>query len=148
MPKAIGVLPVAIGLGFGLMIALVGCVQSGGQVADWPADPIASSRQSDAAPAEFRQREPLSSCGNIELVQGETVPDSAWACMDAASGSGAELTVVQPTTEGDPIVTFYRVGPNIRGMDVITDSTLDTFGFGWLVQHCVDTVDAREPIGC
>jgi hypothetical protein len=146
MPKARGVLQVAAGLG--LLTVLTGCVHGGVTVAPWPDDPIAASRQSADAPVEFRMREPLPSCGNIELGQGEIVPDAAWECMNAAFESGAELAVVQPTTEGDPIVTFYRVGPSIRGMDVITDSTLDTYGFGWLVQRCVDTFDAREPAGC
>lgn len=146
MSTAKVVFPVVIGLV--LMSILTGCVHGAKPVAPWPDDPIAASRQSDDAPAEFRQREPLPSCGDVELAQGETVPDQAWACMNAAFGGGGELAVLQPTVEGDPIVTFYRVGPDIRGMDLIIDSTLDTFGFGWLVQHCVDSVDAREPAGC
>jgi hypothetical protein len=132
----------------GVALALAGCVHGGALPGPWPDDPIGSSRQSEGAPAEFKNREPLTTCGDVELSQGEGVPDSAFACLNDAFGSGAELAVVQPTVEGDPVVTFYRVGPNIRGMDVFTDFTLDSFGSGWSVQHCVVTVDVREPAGC
>jgi hypothetical protein len=104
---------------------------------------------SDGAPASFTEREPLPACDPVRLGQGETVPDDAWACLENGLVEGAELVVEAPTTEGDPITTYYRVGPSIDGMEIFTDGTADTFGPGtWTHQLCPDTEDPREPLGC
>ena len=118
--------------------ALAGCAPTETYPArsPWPEDPIASSRNSATAPTAFRERDELESCGEVVLKQGESVPADAAACVDAAFASGAELVVLGPTTEGDPIVTYYRVGPAIEGMEIFIDSTLDQWGFGWSHQLC------------
>ncbi len=101
------------------------------------------------APASFTEREPLGSCGEIELGQGESVPDDAWECLDAGLVEGAELVVRAPTTEGDPIVRYYRVGPAIDGLEIFTDGTADSFGDGgWTHELCPATEDVRDPQGC
>ncbi|MBD8060216.1 hypothetical protein IC607_14700 [Cellulomonas sp. JH27-2] len=60
------------------------------------------------------------------------MPDEAWACLragaEAAHGTGAELQLTSWTTEGDPIVTRYRTGAGIDGIEMTTDSTADSFG--------------------
>ncbi|GEL93458.1 hypothetical protein [Cellulomonas composti] len=95
--------------------------------------------------------EPTGTCGEIVLGQGEQVPATAWACLDAATGTGATLVVTFPTTEGDPIVTTYRVGPDVDGLEITTDATQDRFGgpdAGISTETCPDTVTAAEPLGC
>jgi len=104
------------------------------------------------APASFVEREPLASCGQIILGQMESVPADAWACLDAAFGSGAELAVTTPTTEGDPMVTYYRVGLGIEGMELFSDSTADEYAAPadrrWSHWLCPETVSAPDPEGC
>lgn len=101
------------------------------------------------APEWFTEREPLESCGEVRLGQGDTVPDDAWACLGAGTATGAELVVTAPTAEGDPITTYYRVGPAIDGLEIVIDGSADTFGTGeWTHQLCPGTVDVREPAGC
>jgi hypothetical protein len=123
-----------------LALVLVGCVipYPGPTGNPPPEDPITSSRNSPAAPATFRERAELASCGEVVLDQGESTPDDAAACLDAGFASGAELVVVGPTTEGDPVVSYYRVGPAIQGMEIFIDSTLDQWGFGWSHQMCAE----------
>ncbi|MET0788283.1 MAG: hypothetical protein ABWY33_03480 [Cellulomonas sp.] len=102
------------------------------------------------APATFTERAELPSCGEVRPDQGTGVDDDAWACLDhAATGDGAELVVTALSTEGDPITTYYRVGPGIDGVEVFVDSTQDGWGVqGWNHQVCPDTVTAAEPLGC
>jgi hypothetical protein len=106
------------------------------------------------APGAFVHRQPLASCGKIHLSQtqvsgGETVPADAWACLDAAFKSGAELVVEMPTSEGAQVVSYYRVGPDIDGMEVFHDATRDRFGSqAWSHELCPDTTTTTEPLGC
>ncbi|CPW34028.1 Uncharacterised protein [Mycobacteroides abscessus subsp. abscessus] len=54
-----------------------------------------------------------------------------------ASGLGGELTVVQPTFEGDPITTYYRVFSTDRRVEIFTDASADRFGnAGWSHFYC------------
>lgn len=111
---------------------------------------IDESRASTDAPSAFRDRAPLPSCGDIVLEQGEEIPDAAVACMRSAMlGAGGELAVVRPTTEGDPIVTFYRVGPGIRGATVFTDMSHDRYGGGgWDIVSCSGAGDVTAAGFC
>lgn len=133
-----------------LALALAGCATAtpGPGSTPTPDDVIESSRTSATAPAAFLDRDELASCGEVELTQGESIPDEAYDCMDAAFATGAELVVLAPTTEGDPIVTYYRVGPGIDGMEYFIDSTLDQYGFGWAQLRCPGTTTLREPQAC
>ncbi|WP_154795264.1 hypothetical protein [Occultella kanbiaonis] len=114
---------------------------------------IEASRSSDAAPPEFREREPLPSCGDVVFEQGAfDWPDGVVACLNAAGGpdgAGAEVAVQGPTTEGDPIVTYYRVGAGIDGVEIFTDATQDRFGpRTWDQGTCAGTAefDAVGPL--
>lgn len=79
------------------------------------------------------------------------IPISAIRCMESAAidGNGAELAVSRPTTEGDTIVSYFRLGPGIEGMDVFVDGTADSFGPGtWTYQHCRSAVSISEVGTC
>ncbi|WP_456826845.1 hypothetical protein [Cellulomonas sp. P5_E12] len=106
----------------------------------------------DVPPESFASRAALPSCGELEIAQGETIPAEAWQCLDEADArAGAELVVTSPTTEGDPITTYFRVGPGIDGLEVFTDSSQDAFGGdgpAWTHQVCPDTVTSADPLGC
>ncbi|MBZ2196511.1 hypothetical protein [Occultella gossypii] len=110
---------------------------------------IGASRTSDAAPPEFRDREPLPGCGDVVFEQGAFVwPADVVTCLNAAGGPdgpGAEVAVQGPTTEGDPIVTYYRVGAGIDGVEIFTDATQDRYGSGtWGYRTCADTAEFDE----
>ncbi len=96
----------------------------------------------------FADRSPLALCGEVELAHGEQVPVDAWACLDDAFGTGAELVVTAPTTEGDPVVTYYRVGPGIDGLEILTDASGDRYGGGASTPLCPGTVTVTKPLGC
>lgn len=102
------------------------------------------------APPEFTDRSPLASCGEIVLARSETVPPGAIRCMDEAAGeAGAELSVSSLTTEGDAIVSYFRVGPQIDGIDLFVDATADSFGpRTWSYQHCTGDVTISEYGAC
>ena len=97
---------------------------------------IASSMASPDAPASFRDRPVFRSCGRIELPQGGTVPATSIACLSATPTEGRELVVVSPTTEGDPIVRYFRTGPDVDGVEIFEDATADRFGGGWHHSFC------------
>src|SRR4051794_38163887 len=62
-----------------------------------------------APPASFRNRAELPSCGRMAGGPGP-ITGQGVDCFDAAlhGGRPAELVVVTTTSEGDPIVTYYR----------------------------------------
>jgi hypothetical protein len=100
-------------------------------------------------PAAFRYRAELPSCGRIAAGLGPVTGDPV-ACFDAAlrEGRGAELVVVQNTTEGDPIVTYYRALPG-GGAELFTDSTEDSYGDGgWSHLACSDAREFGALGGC
>jgi hypothetical protein len=133
------------------MLLLSGCAVNGTTHSgyDYPfsVSIIEESRTSSSAPAEFRDRDPLPKCEDVSLEQGTQIPDDSVACVEKAGPEGAELGVVQPTTEGDPIVTFYRVGPGIDGIEIWDDATRDAFGGGWHRAECA-TISVFAPEGC
>lgn len=115
-----------------------------------PDDPIAASRLSSAAPDAFRDGLHRTSCGDITLGQGEQIPPVAVECIDATIGlSDAELAVLSPTTEGDPIVTFYRTVPPADGIEIYTDATRDNFGpKTWTHQSCPTAASVTSLRSC
>jgi len=122
-----------------ILLALTGCTS---ELTVYPPEPVAPS-----VPAWFTDRPSLRSCGEIELGQGEQIPDDAIQCMRTAT-EGAELVVTSPTTEGDPVTTYYRVGPDIDGMDLIVDAREDAWGSGeWEQSTCPGTKVLVDPRG-
>jgi hypothetical protein len=108
------------------------------------------SAEDRAAEKWFHERQPLASCGEIELRQGEPeIPPVAVACMDTAFGSGAELVVTSLTIEGDPIVAYYRVGPGIDGLEIYRDNRDDAYrGSDWDLTRCPGTTTVTAPQAC
>lgn len=105
----------------------------------------------DGPPAAFEDRARLGSCGEVTLDQGEEVPDDAWVCLEESRTTGAELVVTRPTTEGDGIVEYVRVGPDIDGVEVWVDVTADRFGgtdAGWTLQRCPGAATVRDRSTC
>ena len=88
----------------------------------------------DPVKERWEDRAALPSCGSVVLSQGESLkPDapSELGCLREGhtSGKGAELKVQWPTTEGDPIFTWYRALPS-GGTESYEDSTEDAWGEG------------------
>lgn len=87
------------------------------------------SGNSRSAPEAFRDRAQLASCGKVVLTPAGRLNPRTIDCLKSkAASGGAELVVLQRTVEGDPIVRYYRVGPNIDGLEIFSDNTQDKFG--------------------
>lgn len=83
-------------------------------------------------PAQFTARDTLTACTSVQLGQGAQLPASALACI---AQPGSELKVTAPTTEGDPVTTWYRSLPG-EGYEIFTDMTQDPNGGGWWLDAC------------
>jgi hypothetical protein len=91
---------------------------------------VDASRASATAPRAFRERPVLASCGEFgvdrmaDAADPRTIP-----CLIRPSGdTGAELTTVAWTPEGDPVVTYYRSVPGAEGIETFVDWTRDAYG--------------------
>ncbi len=105
---------------------------------------------SERAPAAFRERSALPQCTAITVFQGESVPADLKDCLlsSDAQRDGAEVVVTRPTTEGDPIKTYYRALPG-GGLEVFTDATADSFGPGeWHHVRCADVAALENLDSC
>ena len=74
---------------------------------------VVEAPDAEQAPAAFRQRSALPQCTAITVSQGQPVPTALKDCLlsSDAQREGAEVVVTSPTTEGDPIKTYYRALP-------------------------------------
>ena len=97
---------------------------------------IAGSIASAGAPASFTDRPTFRSCGEVVLAQGVRIPPTRIRCLAATPAEGRELVIESPTTEGDPIVRYYRTGPDLDGVEIFEDATRDRFGGGWHRSLC------------
>lgn len=93
---------------------------------------VALLLNSQRDPSAFRDRTALPSCGDVEVEPapiGLKAPAREAACFNAAIGQpqGAELRVVEFTTEGDPVANYYRALPG-GGVEIFIDSIRDSFG--------------------
>jgi hypothetical protein len=91
-------------------------------------------------PGAFRNRAQLPACGTVEAMHQEPA-GAAVDCFEQAlrRGEGAELVVRYFTTEGDPIVEYYRTIPGTAGVEVFTDATEDRYGSrAWSHRRCPD----------
>ena len=108
-----------------------------------------SADAGDPGDGSFEARAPLPSCGSLVLDQGislERAGRDGITCLAAAltSGKGGELKVQEPTTEGDPVVSYYRVTKQ-RTTEVYVDSTRDKFGdVDWSYSSCSKPTSVLE----
>ena len=98
-------------------------------------------------PQQFVDRDPLASCGELTLAQGEEIPEEAFACLTEAGEEGAELAVTRPTTEGEPITEYYRVLPG-GGWEAYIDASQDSSGGGWWYTDCPDAQTIEDLAAC
>lgn len=130
--------PLLAAFGTGVLL-LVGCVGCG---------PAAS----DPIKERWESRAPLPSCGSLRLQQGELAEvegKEEFACLQRAldSGRAAELAVTYPTTEGDPVTSFYRVLSD-GSTEVYIDSTQDAFSDReWSFASC-DRPETALDVNC
>ena len=113
-------------------IILSGCQTASG------ADVIEESRSDSSAPDSFRDRTELPLCRDVVLDQGESLGPEALECLERGyAENGAELAVASPTTEGDLIVSHFRITPNAASLQIFIDTTRDTDGGGnWQASAC------------
>jgi hypothetical protein len=104
--------------------------------------PPATSAERSRVEQAFDEREPLKSCGTLDLqldrptsrARGE---QKVRCLIDAREARGAELLVVSYTEEGDPVRSYYRVEPGVPGAKVFVDGTDDSFGMmRWYTKQC------------
>lgn len=95
----------------------------------------------------FLARFDIPSCGHERLGQGQQIPDAAVECLTDPGADGAELIVTAPTTEGDPIVTYYRAQPD-GSVEIWVDMTQDAYGGGWTHIRCPDAQGIVDRRGC
>lgn len=89
---------------------------------------IDASRASVTAPVKFRERTQLVDCGEKKLTSLTGTDPRDFDCLTPSNRpQTAELVTLRRTVEGDPIVTYYRVGPDIDGIEVFIDNTLDRY---------------------
>ncbi|WP_432537567.1 hypothetical protein [Kineococcus arenarius] len=107
-------------------------------------------------PQAFTDREPYPRCPPVTVAQGQASGQQAaaapWeACLLGANAQrdGAEVRVTSPTTEGDPITTYYRRAPGGGDVEVFIDATADSFGSGeWEHLRCADVAALRTFEDC
>ena len=120
-------------------VLLAGCVACGSTV-------------SDPVQKQWESREPSPSCGSLRLQQDEAMEDvgtTELACLQRALDSrrAAELTVRYLTTEGDPVINYYRVTPT-GSTEKYTDATQDAFSDRkWRFASC-DRPSAALDVSC
>jgi hypothetical protein len=132
------------------VLGISGCTSSSPGEQTLPKDLFAAARQSDKAPEGFDDGLSRTSCGEVTLGQGEQTPTDAVDCINSAIGTlNAELALVAVTTEGDPIVTFYRTSATAPGVEIFTDSQFDRYGSKtWTDENCLKTTTIVPLQGC
>lgn len=130
-----------------ITILLTSCAADIGELVTGSTPKTEISPTVTETPQAFLEREPLASCGDFTLGQGEQYPADAMKCLEDAMGNGgAELVLTMPTLEGDPVVTWYRALPT-GGMETWSDVRQDKFageGVSWQFHSCPQ---AESPLG-
>ena len=128
-----------------LALLATGCV-SGGPGERQPVPP-----ENDPVGRQWMERDPLPRCGMLDIDQGQrwrAAGPKAFDCFDDAlrTGGQAELAVVYPTIEGDPIRVWYRVLGD--RMEVYQDASADAYGGDttWTFTEC-SAPDRLRPRG-
>ena len=88
----------------------------------------------------FEERTPLPSCGTVEVAHtAPSGPEVECFAEALREGRAAEVVVRSSTTEGDPVVSYYRTEPGAEGIEVFHDATQDAFGSGtWEHYRCLE----------
>ena len=75
----------------------------------------------------------------------ESLGPESLKCLERGyAESGAELAVASPTTEGDLIVSHFRITPHAASLQIFIDATRDKYGGGnWQESAC--PLPQREP---
>ncbi|NTV39511.1 MAG: hypothetical protein HGA51_06085, partial [Demequinaceae bacterium] len=125
--------------------------REGGVIAASGASPTVAPSGLPSVLHSFTSRTELTACGAIDTVTSTpSAITDAWTCLDQAIS--AELIVTTTTEEGDQIVSYYRVSPDIDGLEIFRDATADTFASPedrrWSHQECPGTVSVNEPLNC
>ncbi|ALG27745.1 hypothetical protein AOZ07_01180 [Glutamicibacter halophytocola] len=143
-------IPVGLLLVVLAMLMLSGCAGATPDGQPGPQDIFEKSRNSDRAPSAFHDDVQRESCGEITLAQGEQIPAEAIDCMDAATGErNAESAVLSPTTEGDPIITYYRTSADTSGIEMFSNGEYDKFGSrDWWHAMCPKSMTRLVREGC
>ena len=118
-----------------LLLGLAGCASEG------PGEREPTPPEDHPVGQQWLDREPLPGCGTLDVDQGDgwraTDPE-VFDCFDDAlrSGDAAELAVVYPTVEGDPIRVWYRLTGD--AMEVYEDASADSYGgdMAWMFRTC------------
>lgn len=114
-------------------------------------DEIEESRNDPDAPAALRGRALLEGdCGSwaVDLIN-KKVSAYVERCMRGGASTGAELAVWVEGEDSGPTINFYRVGPDIDGIQVFVDATRDNFGSrDWHEQECHPAQLTFPPEGC
>ena len=109
------------------------------------------------APPQFVNRPALRSCGDEVYGQNDEPNIAARQCLLTAfqQREPAELASTQPTVEGDPTKTYYRVWPNESvPIELFHDASRDRFrSSSWTYSICEDLAHTDDDqtfqvIGC
>jgi hypothetical protein len=102
-----------------------------------PADPVASARELDGAPAWVHQPTGRD-CGQAEVSRRGELPPAAKRCLDRAVSEGqtGTLAFIRKTTEGEPGVSFVLAeGTAVKVASVLADDPYGGEG-GWNELSC------------
>ncbi|MGQ3382693.1 hypothetical protein [Glutamicibacter sp. TV12E] len=145
MKTPVGLLLVAVAL-----LMLSGCAGATPGGHPGPQDIFEKSRNSDRAPSAFHDDVQRASCGEITLSPAEEIPSDVVECMDSAVAKrNVELTVASPTTEGDPIITYYRTSADTSGIEMFSNGEYDKLGSrDWWHAMCTKTMALLVLEGC
>jgi hypothetical protein len=135
------------------------CSSQGIQSAPLPSPSAPLTSPSTPAPAEFTNRVSLQSCGEATPrgplpAMNERFPSPAIDCLIAGqNGDGGEFVLRTFTTDGEPVVTYFRVLPGSSEVEVFVDDSKDKFrggaGTGWSRFTCpVPDLSRESLIGC
>jgi hypothetical protein len=118
----------------------------------YPNPLFAEARALPDAPAAIDDPDASIDCGSVWLGQGEAIPIESLDCLARYAGDeNVEFRLSRPTTEGDPIISFFVGEPEAEALDVYTTSHWDKWGEdGWTHTRCPLSAirDSRSLLTC
>lgn len=96
-------------------------------------------------PEWVANRQPLPSCGEEQLVRGDTNLEARQCLYEAfEAGRDAELISTEAITEGREVTRYMRVHAN-GTIEIFTDATRDTLqAAGWTRETCGQMLSAED----